>query len=91
MAEKQHAKRINGKLHFSTWAMCNTLGVTQQALSQWATQGCPKSNERGWWPLNDVLKWRGILPIKLSDEEKIEALETRIKELEAIINKQRDK
>ncbi|WP_242853184.1 hypothetical protein [Pseudobacteroides cellulosolvens] len=55
------------------------------------TQGCPKSNERGWWPLTDVLKWRGILPIKLSDEEKIEALETRIKELEAIINKQRDK
>ncbi|KNY29843.1 hypothetical protein [Pseudobacteroides cellulosolvens] len=58
MAEKQHAKRINGKLHFSTWAMCNTLGVTQQALSQWATSGCPKIK------FLDILQHYAILNIE---------------------------
>ncbi len=85
--EKEHVKKVNDKYYFSTWALCKALGVTQQTLSLWASQGCPKA-DRGWWPITDVLTWRGILPIKVSDEETtINKLEARVKELEALLLK----
>jgi hypothetical protein len=55
----QSARIIDGKLCLSTAAMCEVLRVSKQALGKWASNGCPKARN-GWWPLADVLHWRGI-------------------------------
>lgn len=60
MSTKQPAKMINGKLCFTTGAMCEILGITRETLSRWDSMGCPKV-ARGWWPFREVLIWRGVL------------------------------
>lgn len=60
MATKQLAKVINGKVCLTTAAMVDTFCISQQTLSFWESQGCPKE-ARGWWSIRDVLEWKGVL------------------------------
>lgn len=53
------ARMIDGKLCVSTAMMLQMFGVSRQALGNWAKQGCPKSKP-GWWPLAEVVQWRGL-------------------------------
>ncbi len=39
--------------------MEEVFGVTRAALGKWVKQGCPKSKP-GWWPLGEVIAWRGL-------------------------------
>jgi len=57
---KPFAKIINGKICMTTAALTEVLGITQQALSLWKSQGCPQEM-RGWWAIRDVLMWKGLL------------------------------
>lgn len=76
MAGKQFAKYVNGKPCLTTAAMIEVLGITQQALSLWESQGCPKE-ARGWWSLKDVLAWKGLItPTGVKNEE--QAAETSL-------------
>jgi len=89
---KPFAKMINGKICMTTAALTEILGITQQALSLWKSQGCPQEM-RGWWSIRDVLMWKGLLTtsgVKTEDEaakmswaqKKLEA-EARLKEQKA--------
>ena len=92
MATKQIAKFINGKVCLTTKAMTETLNISQQTLSFWESQGCPKE-ARGWWSVRDVLTWKGLLtPGSLRSEEQAKetslnqkklTAETRLKEQKA--------
>ena len=57
---KTVCKVINNKVCLTTAEMMKVMGVTQQSLSQWGEKGCPKS-DRGWWAIEDVLRWRGLV------------------------------
>lgn len=81
-------KEENSKILLSSKGLCEVLGVSRETLSNWESQGCPKSG-RGWWPLADVLRWRGLVDGgdskvsgKTPKEEKL-IYETRIKQLQA--------
>ncbi|MCE5315176.1 MAG: hypothetical protein ABFD49_11220 [Armatimonadota bacterium] len=52
-------KIIDNKLCLSSSAMEEVFGITRAALSKWTQQGCPKA-KHGWWPLADVITWRGL-------------------------------
>jgi len=80
---KQFAKMINGKICLTTTAMTDVLGITQQALSLWKSQGCPQEM-RGWWSIRDVLTWKGLLTNSgLQTEENAEKTSWTQKKLEA--------
>lgn len=69
MATKQFAKFISGKPCVTTSTLCEILCVSQQALSLWESQGCPKE-ARGWWSPKDVLIWKGLItPTGVKTEE----------------------
>lgn len=59
-------KVCDGKILISTQELCDKLSISRKTLSEWDKKGCPKSN-RGWWPLWEVLQWRGILNGKDSE------------------------
>lgn len=83
MAAKQLSKVINGKVCLTTAAMTETLGISQQTLSFWEGQGCPKE-ARGWWSIKDVLAWKGILSaLGIKTEEEGEQISWNKKKLEA--------
>lgn len=83
MATKQIAKFINGKLCVTTSALSEILGVTQQTLSFWESQGCPKE-ARGWWSPRDVLIWKGLItPTGAKTEEEAGELSLTRKKLAA--------
>lgn len=92
MASKQFAKYVNGKPCMTTTALSEVLGITQQTLSLWESQGCPKET-RGWWSLKDVLTWKGLItPSGVKSEEQAKetsliqkklAAETKFKEQKA--------
>lgn len=92
MANKQFAKYVNGKPCMTTTALSEVLGITQQTLSLWESQGCPKES-RGWWSLKDVLTWKGLItPSGVKNEEQAKetslnqkklAAETKLKEQKA--------
>ncbi|TYQ14772.1 UNVERIFIED_CONTAM: hypothetical protein Cloal_1150 [Acetivibrio alkalicellulosi] len=77
------AKTINGKICLRTSAMVDILGITQQTLSLWDDQGCPKA-ARGWWSIKDVLAWKGLLPGGDTEEDQ-EKISLAQKKLEAEI------
>lgn len=52
-------REIDGNLCISTEGLSHIMDVTKAAVLRWGQQGCPKA-KRGWWPLRDVLKWRGL-------------------------------
>lgn len=80
---KQFAKMINGKICVTTAALTETLGITQQALSLWESQGCPKE-ARGWWCIRDVLTWKGLItPSGIKTEDGAEKISCVQKKLEA--------
>lgn len=80
---KQFAKMINGKICLTTAALTETLGITQQSLSLWEQNGCPKE-VRGWWSLKDVLTWKGLItPGGLNTEDGVEKVSWNQKKLEA--------
>lgn len=79
------AKIINGKVCLKTSAMCEILGITHQAMSQWEDQGCPKA-ARGWWSIKDVLAWRGLVTASgINTSEDAEKINLSQKKLEAEI------
>lgn len=83
MASKQLAKIINGKVCLTTAAMTETLGISQQTLSFWEGQGCPKE-ARGWWSIKDVLMWKGVLSaLGVRSEDENEKVNWNKKKLEA--------
>lgn len=89
--KKQFAKYLNGKLCLTTAALTEVLGITQQALSLWESQGCPKE-ARGWWCVRDVLIWKGVLTpggIKTEAEAKEKSLNQIIMEHEARLKEQK--
>lgn len=83
MASKQVAKMINGKLCLTTAAMTESLGISQQTLSFWEGQGCPKE-VRGWWSIKDVLEWKGVLSaLGVKSDEETSKVSWNQKKLEA--------
>lgn len=53
-------KIIDGKLCLSTSAMCEIFDIDRSTLKRWGDDGCPKA-ARGWWPLAEVMRWRGLV------------------------------
>lgn len=53
-------KVINDKICLSTSALCEVFNIDKSTLKRWGDDGCPKS-ARGWWPLKEVLEWRGLV------------------------------
>jgi hypothetical protein len=49
------------------------LGISRNTLTEWEEKGCPKS-ARGWWPLWDLLKWRGVIGSGVKTEESVEEM-----------------
>lgn len=83
MASKQFAKYVNGKPCMTTTALSDVLGITQQTLSLWESQGCPKE-VRGWWSLKDVLTWKGLItPSGVKSEEQVKEISMISKKLAA--------
>lgn len=77
------AKVINGKVCLTTAAMTETFKISQQTLSFWEGQGCPKE-ARGWWSIKDVLEWKGVLTsLGVKSEEDQEKVSWNQKKLEA--------
>ncbi|KUK52544.1 MAG: hypothetical protein XD78_1903 [Desulfotomaculum sp. 46_296] len=71
MPVKEPVQKINGKICFTTTAMCEALNVSRETLSVWESKGCPKT-ARGWWPLWDILRWRGLIPLAGNQEGQAE-------------------
>lgn len=61
-------KFIDEKLCTTTSELCSKLEISRKTLKEWCDKGCPKA-ARGWWPVWDVLYWRGILTISDPDVE----------------------
>ena len=61
-------KFIDEKLCTTTSELCSKLEISRKTLKEWSDKGCPKA-ARGWWPVWDVLYWRGILTISDPDVE----------------------
>jgi len=73
-------KEINGMVCITTDELCNNLGISRKTLSEWEEKGCPKA-ARGWWPLWDVLKWRGVIGAGVKTEEDVESMSLYMKKL----------
>jgi hypothetical protein len=72
------AKIIDGKLCLSSAAMGEVFGVTRSALGKWSAAGCPKAKS-GWWPLAEVIAWRGLGQAAGTDDKNLSdaALKTK--------------
>lgn len=53
-------KFFDDKLCITTNELCSKLDISRKTLAEWSDKGCPKYS-RGWWPVWEVLAWRGIL------------------------------
>lgn len=77
----QKVKIIDGKLCLNTSTMCEIFNIERSTLKRWSDDGCPKA-ARGWWPLGDVLRWRGLVSadgIKTPDDiEKLSLQEQKL-------------
>jgi hypothetical protein len=51
-------KQIDEKLCATTEEICSKLEISRKTLSEWESKGCPKA-ARGWWPVWELLKWKG--------------------------------
>lgn len=58
--EDKDIKILHGKICLSSRAIYLTLKIDESTLVKWGQKGCPKM-ARGWWVLQDVLAWRGIV------------------------------
>jgi len=73
-------KEIDGKVCITTEELCNQMGISRKTLSEWEEKGCPKA-ARGWWPLWDVLKWRGVIGTGVKTEGDIEEMSLAMRKL----------
>ncbi len=84
-------RTINDKFCISTGELCAQLGINRKTLTDWEAKGCPKA-ARGWWPLWDILRWRGVIGGgKVIDESQAEESSLAMKKLkyEAELKKQK--
>lgn len=90
MQDNEQYKEIDGKLCVSTNELCDRLGIARKTLSEWEEKGCPKAC-RGWWPLWDLLKWRGLVGNGVKSEDEVEEISLQVKKLkyEAELKKQK--
>ncbi|KPU42170.1 hypothetical protein OXPF_39490 [Oxobacter pfennigii] len=68
---KDRYKEIDGKLCATTEEVCEQLNIARKTLSEWEEKGCPKA-ARGWWPIWDILRWRGLVGTGIKTEEDLE-------------------
>lgn len=77
---------IDGVICLSSAALCEVFGVTRETLSEWAKKGCPKV-QRGWWPLGEVIRFRGLAGTSEDDDASLAELklkyEIEVKRLQA--------
>jgi hypothetical protein len=64
-------KIIDGEICVCTEELCAKMGISRKTLSDWEQKGCPKS-ARGWWPIWNILKWRGLTSGGIKTEEDLE-------------------
>lgn len=64
---------INGLHCFNTSALCSILNISRTTLSDWADSGCPKVG-RGWWSIEQILRWRGLVGSGIKTADDIEKL-----------------
>ncbi|MEK5069802.1 hypothetical protein [Sporosarcina sp. FSL K6-1508] len=55
-----------GRLLITSNRLCKFLEVTDKTLTNWRRQGCPQ-HSRGWWDLQSVIKWRGVIQANEDD------------------------
>jgi phage terminase Nu1 subunit (DNA packaging protein) len=82
---------IDDKFCVTTKELCAQLGVSRKTLAEWESKGCPKA-ARGWWPLWDMLRWRGLIGGgRVMDEGEAEESSLLMKKLkyEAELKKQK--
>jgi phage terminase Nu1 subunit (DNA packaging protein) len=87
----ENYRTIDDKFCISTGELCNQLGINRKTLTDWEAKGCPKA-ARGWWPLWDILRWKGVIGGgKVIDESQAEELSLAMKKLkyEAELKKQK--
>ena len=68
MAKDKDIKIIDGKVCVTNQALYEMLEIDESTLIRWGQKGCPKI-ERGWWVIQDVLKWQGVLSTSEDDPE----------------------
>jgi len=74
-------KIINDRICLSTAAMCEVFNIDKSTLKRWSDDGCPKV-ARGWWPLKEVLEWRGLVSAAgIKTEKDIEKLSLKEQKL----------
>ena len=71
----------NGRLLVSSKRLCSLLDITDKTLTNWARDGLEKES-RGWWDLQKVLAWRGLVNESATPGEK-KAKTLQQKKLEA--------
>ena len=87
----ENYRTINDKFCVTTRELCAQLDINRKTLTDWEGKGCPKA-ARGWWPLWDVLRWKGVIGGgKIVDEAEAEELSMAMKKLkyEAELKKQK--
>lgn len=75
-------KEHENKVLISTGRLCKLLEIDDKTLTNWKRKGL-KQHKRGWWDLQLVLKWIGL--IYNDDTEDSKALSLQQKKLEAEI------
>lgn len=71
----------NGRILVSSKRICSLLDITDKTLTNWARDGLEKEM-RGWWDLQKVLAWRGLVNESATPNEK-KAKTLQQKKLEA--------
>lgn len=73
-------KEDKGVLIVSTKRLCQLLEISDRTLTNWKKEGLIQYS-RGWWDLQHVLKWRGL--IYNGDSEASKSLNLQQKKLES--------
>jgi phage terminase Nu1 subunit (DNA packaging protein) len=74
MATDKDVQLIDDAICVSTREILELFGITKGTLHQWEHKGCPKK-ARGWWSLNEILRWRGLVSAQgVKTEEELESL-----------------
>lgn len=71
----------NGRILVSSNRLCSLLDITSKTLTNWSRDGLEKE-ARGWWDLQKVLAWRGLVNESATPGEK-KAKTLQQKKLEA--------
>ncbi len=78
---ENRVKIIEDKICLSTASMCETFNINKSTLKRWSDDGCPKA-ARGWWPIREVLEWRGLVNASgIQTENDVEKLSLREQKL----------